>query len=200
MKKIKQLLKDKKGATLLIVLSSMLFLITMGATTLTSSLSAAVVKEHQKDKTRIDLLAESVQMSLHDMLNANNSATGTNDLQTLLVRAEYNYTNDPVMYALYDKLTISVDETLPSSGGTPVVETHEFVCELDSQLQVSGNNVSGLIWVNAKIDLDPASDSATGETTYRIGYKLDLATYDPLLDTLTHYGNWTLVTYEKIES
>ncbi len=201
---ISAILKQKSGASLLIVLACMMFLITLATITLTSSLGVASTTQHNKDKTQIDLLAQSVQMSLQDMLNSSIvSGGGTDNLQTAIVKSYYNNKNaaDPATVPLFDKLTISVDETVTQADGSTTIITHIFECEIEIQLEEqSAGNVTGALWVNANIDLDPLDTNLAGQAEYRMGFRLDTATYDDTSDTVTNYGEWTLVEYEKIEN
>ncbi len=198
MNRLKHILKEKTGASLLIVLSCMMFLVILATMTLTSSLGVASTTQTLKDKTQIDLMAQSVQISIQDMLNSNVLSplvTGSN-LQTEIIRSVYKNVNhtDPVLPApdIFDKMTITVEEP----GGT---KTHTVECDLDIQLQLSASNVTGYIYVIAHINLDSYGDALAKRATYRMGFKLDSAEYDSASDTITNYGNWTLVEYEKIE-
>ncbi len=204
MNKLKKILKDKKGASLMMVLACMVFLVTLAASTLISALGAASVTGTQKDKARIDLLAESLQISVHGMLN---DAVDTDNLQTAIVRSVYNYSLDPTNAAngRFDTMTVSIDEDVTDSlTSTVTTETHSFECKLDlTQMMVAGTDITGVMWIDVTIDLDPDDTSVTGEAVYRIGYRLENAIVydpDPAVDAITTYGKWALVAYEKIES
>ncbi len=199
--RFKRLIKDKKGASLMIVLACMLFLITIGAVTLSSALSAASVTQTQKDKTKIDLLAESLQITLHQMLNSTVETAGSINLQTAIVGGAYNYNADPANSPNFDSMSLSVDESVLSDSGSGYdIVTHTFDCTIDSQLSVSGSNISGIIYFDVVIDIDPLNQSLTGFATYRIGFSLDSATYDDITNSITSYGDWTLITYEKLQN
>ncbi len=203
MNKLKKILKDKKGASLMMVLACMVFLVTLAASTLISALGAASVTGTQKDKARIDLLAESLQISLQGMLNED--TVGADNLQTAIVRSVYNYSQDPTVLenGLFDTMTVSIDEeVIDPLTSASTTETHSFECKLDqTQMLVTGTDVSGVIWIEVKIDLDPLDTSVTGEAVYKIGYRLNsAAVYDPTADAITTYGKWALVAYEKVES
>ncbi len=201
MNRLKKLIKEKKGASLLIVLACMLFLITIGAVTMSSALSAVAVTQTQKDKVRIDLLAESLQITIHKMLNSTDEVAGTTNLQTALVGAAYNYDADPVNAPNFDSMTVTVNESILADDGISyIIVPHSFSCAIENHLSVSGNNVSGIIYFDVVVDLDPLDSELTGLATYRIGFSLDSATYSELTNSITSYGDWTLVTYEKIQN
>ncbi len=198
--KVKGILKQKNGASLLLVLACMFFLITIAATTLKVSLGSASVTQTQKDKTSIDLLAESVQTTLQDMLNVDVTTPGADNLQTVIVKSVYEYSINPTANQLFDSLNLSFDEIITNSDGTTDTVTHSFECELDtSQLQVNGDEVSGVVDVFIEIDLDEQDISLTGEATYRMSFRLDKAEFDGALSEVSTYGEWILVAYEKIE-
>ncbi len=190
MQKITKILKEKKGASLLMVLALMLFLVIIAASTLTSALGATSSVQNQKEKVQIDLFAESLQMTLHTMLNE----TGTGNLQDELLTAVYAYRNNPAL-GIYDEVTISFEHDS---------KTYSFSCMLNtSDLAVSTNNIAGSLWVDAKINVEPTEDHPATTATYRIGYRLTSnAVIDSTLGTPTvaTYGTWDLVGYEKIES
>ncbi len=200
MKKLFKILKQKSGASLLIVLACMMFLITLATITLTSSLGVASTTQHNKNKTQIELFAQSVQISLQDMLNSNDAS---GNLQTEIIKSFYNNdtaidpTNAPPMF---DKLTISVDETIMQADGTPTIVTHSVECEIDIQLERSASNFTGLVFINANIDLNPLDTNLSEKAEYRMGFSLDSALYDDTTQTVTNYGKWTLVEYEKVEN
>ncbi len=204
MKRLFNKIKGKGGASLLIVLASILFLTIIATTTLTSSLGAVSVVQHQKEKAQIDLFAESVQMSLFDMLNDNDPA----GLQSTLLLSIYEArTAGGATATTFDTLTLSIEEDDESGN---LVATHNFICDLDtSALSIFGtNNFSGVVTFDVKIDLnlddDPTIADPAAEATYRMVYSLvtnavidTTAGADPVIGT---FGEWNLVTYEKIDS
>ncbi len=201
MNRIKKLIKEKKGASLLIVLACMLFLVTIGAVTLSSALSAASVTQNQKDKVEVDLLAESLQITIHGMLNSTDEVVGVTNLQTAIVGATYNYNADPSSSPNFDSMVISVEESILAEDGVSYyIENHSFNCTIENHLSVSGDNLSGIVYFDVVVDLDPDDNNLTGIATYRIGFSLDRATYDDATNSITTYGNWTLVAYEKLEN
>ncbi len=199
-----KILKSKKGVSLLIVLTIMMFLITLASVTLTSSLGVASTTQTQWNKVQIDLLAQSVQTSLQDMLNSNTEIAGSTNLQTAIISSAYNYANpaDPLARPpLFDKLTISVDEELKDADGNPAgTITHSVECDLEINLQFSGTDVTGFIVVDANINLnDENQDNLAEKATYRMSFKLDTAAeYDEAANSVTTYGKWALVDYEKL--
>ncbi len=197
-----KIIKQKSGESLLIVLACMMFLVTLATITLTSSLGVASTTQHQKNKAQIDLLAQSVQMSLQGMLNATTvTSTVDKNLQTEIIISAFNNLANPTTSPLFDKLTISVQETITAADGTETIIDHSYDCLLDmQQLQISGNNISGVIWVNVIVDLDPQDTSLAGQAEYRMGFSLDNAVYDTAAENVTSYGEWTLVEYEKVEN
>ncbi len=199
LKKILTLIKDGKGASLLIVLASLLFLVIIASSTLISALGAVSVTQNQKEKTQIDLFAESVQMSVFEMLNEDTPGTpGGTTFQDEIAESVVNYTADPTNL-LYSDFTITITETLPD---TTTVD-HSFACKLDlSELTISGGNeIGGVLWIDATIDLDPAEIDPATEAVYRIGYRTvtDIV-INPGIGTVNTYGTWSLTTYEKIDN
>ncbi len=200
MNRVKGILKQKNGASLLLVLACMFFLITIATTALKVSLGSASVMQTQKDKTSIDLLAESIQTTLQDMLNVDVEPVVGDNLQTAIVKSAYDYKASPLTNKLFDSLTISFDEIVTNPDGSTVTMTHSFECELDtSQLQVTGDEIAGIIDVFVEIDLDEQDENMTGQATYRMAFRLDKAEYDDATDKVVSYGEWILVAYEKVE-
>ncbi len=186
MDKIKKLLSNNDGASLVIVLASMLFLITIASSTLISALGVTSVTQGQKDKAQIELFAESIQLTLYEILHSKN----LQDAIFLSVLAQKTDANA----IKYNSLTLAVNNTNPNT----------FVCSIATDgLGVIENEVSGFITINVTINLDTSVNDPALKSIYRFVYHINetgIINDDNALPTVDRYSTWRLTSYEKIES
>ncbi len=181
MKRIVKILRDRQGASLLIVLSSMLFLITIAASTLTTALGSVSVTQTQRDRAQVNLYAQSLQSTLQGLLN-----TEDGELQEAILISVYKNRQDENA-SLYDEIIITIDEP----------QNKSFKCELDTEnLIVTDSTITGTIRIAAYIDLDENNDEPTAQTTCHMEYTL---TQNAVIETtgdyvgLAAHGVWEIV-------
>ncbi len=203
--KITKTLRDRGGVSLLLVLAAMMFLVIISVSTLIAALGATSVIQTQKDKTQIDLFAESVQMTLHSMMNAQDTTSpAVTALQTVILTNFYNNkTNSTV---LYDEMELSFTFTDWHTSGHPSFP-YQFESTIDTSdlLIINNNNVEGTVYITVNIDLDTAVDDPAAQGLFRYGYRL---TNPAIVDNpatgnatdLTTDGTWELIHYERLES
>ncbi len=202
--KIIKTLHDKKGVSLLMVLAAMMFLVIISVSTLIAALGATSVIQTQKDKTQIDLFAESVQMTLHSMLNAADTSQPTEvSLQTFILTNFYNHKT--FASELYDEMNFSFEFTDWMTSLNPKYN-YTFKSSIDTSdlLLVSTNNIVGTVYITVDVDLDATVDDPAAQGLFRYGYRLtntavvnDSGGGDAT--DLTIDGTWELVQYERLE-
>lgn len=211
MQKLKRVIKDNSGASILFVLGIALLLLAISTSALVAASASAGAGIAKQTRNQLNLYSDSVQKTIMSSLMASETGIDVEDATTLggqVLKAIYHSASSLAPTASFTSFSTPFsinDITLTLDGGAPFTCTVDIVIERPFVQIYNGisSPTSIQYLVNARITVQ-------AEVFYR-STLTSLVTYDysgGLLDNeedadiikITDAGEWRFVSHEKIDS